>query len=50
MRNISIRRIQNVIADMRAWVHCDACPVWARSLVLAMADTLESILCNREEP
>lgn len=49
MRNISIRRMQNVIADMRAWVLCETCPTWARSLVLAMADTLESILCNRED-
>lgn len=46
-RDVSIREVQDAIATLRAWVLSDWCR--QESLVRAMADLIEAILCEPEE-
>ena len=47
MRNITIKEMQKVIANINIYAESEICPDFARALVKAIADILEQILCNQ---
>lgn len=48
-REVTVRQMQSVVADLHAYVESDLCPCWAREMVKAMADILEQFLIHRDE-
>jgi len=50
MRDVTVRDIQNAIADIKLFSLSELCPEWAISVVNELGYLLESILSAREFP